>query len=383
VRDGQRHFLTGPLPVYTKPQKRHRDPVSHELMRAKVVKVRKRGYVSPGVVTSGTHYFSVPKGLDDIRMVYNGTSCGLNDVLWAPRFGLPTVKQTLRALLTGYLQCDLDVGEQFPIFFLHEELRQYSGVDVREVRSSNPADVQWEEGRGPGPWERWERNWMGLRDSPYRSLQWQVRLMYEVYGDRKDRTNPYHWTRVEFNLPGSKGYRSDLPWVMKLREDGHLAAVRLCGRWSDHRILSGPHLESGEGLRIWLFKERDPGRVQEANVAHGVPWSLGWHCDPHRLRASGWDGVTREVGQDKVPAGGVEGDGDKGSPALTADARDQRFLHVCRAYLHLVESLHERNAPHSRQLATGTGGGRFQNDTKRNPKSGKQSLGPDWAAVQA
>ena len=103
VRDGQRYFLTGPLPVYTKPQKRRRDPVSHELMRAKVVKVRKRGYVSPGVVTNGTHYFSVPKGLDDIRMVYNGTSCGLNDVLWAPRFGLPTVKQTLRALLAGYL----------------------------------------------------------------------------------------------------------------------------------------------------------------------------------------------------------------------------------------------------------------------------------------
>ena len=64
---------------------------------------------------------------------------------------------------------------------------------------------------------------MGLRDSPYRSLQWQVRLNYEVYGDRKDQTNPYHWARVEFNLPGSKGYRSDLPWIMKLREDGHLA----------------------------------------------------------------------------------------------------------------------------------------------------------------
>ncbi len=27
-----------------------------------------------------------------------------------------------------------------------------------------------------------------------------------------------------FNLPGSKGYRLDLPWVMKLRKDGHLVA---------------------------------------------------------------------------------------------------------------------------------------------------------------
>ena len=224
IRDGQRHFLTGPLPVFLKTQKRHKDPASHELMRRKVVQVRRRGYVSAGPVVSGTHYFSVPKGLDDIRMVYNGTSCGLNDVLWAPRFGLPMVKQTLRALLPGYLQCDLDVGEQFPNYYLHEELRQYSGVDVREVRSLDPADAAWEAERGPGPWERWERNWMGLRDSPYRSLQWQVRLKFEVYGDRRNTDNPFHWDRVDFNLPGSKGYRSDLPWVMKIRSDGHLAS---------------------------------------------------------------------------------------------------------------------------------------------------------------
>jgi len=159
-------------------------------------------------------------------MVYNGTSCGLNVFLWAPRFGLPTVKQTLRALLAGYCQCDLDVGEQFLNFPLHTDLREYSGVDVRVrgVRLLNQGDQEWEDERGPSPWERWERNWMGLRDSPYRSLQWQVRLKLEVYGDRKALGNPYHWDRVEFNLPGSKGYRSDLPWVMKIRADGHLAA---------------------------------------------------------------------------------------------------------------------------------------------------------------
>ena len=65
---------------------------------------------------------------------------------------------------------------------------------------------------------------MGLRDSPYRSLQWQTRLKFEVYGNRKLLSNPFYWERVEFNLPRSRGYRSDLPWVMKIREDGHLAA---------------------------------------------------------------------------------------------------------------------------------------------------------------
>ena len=111
VQDGQWHFLTGPLPVFLKAQKRHMDVASHELMRKKVVQVRKCGFVSAGPVISGTHYFLVPKGLDNIRMVYNGTSCGLNDVLWASCFGLPAVKQTLRALLPGYLQCNLGIGE--------------------------------------------------------------------------------------------------------------------------------------------------------------------------------------------------------------------------------------------------------------------------------
>ena len=103
VQDSQRHFLTGHLPVFLKYQKRHRDVALHELMHKKVVLVRKWGYISSGPVISGTHYFFVPKGLDDIRMVYNGTNCGLNYVLWAPRFDFPTVKQTLRALLPGYM----------------------------------------------------------------------------------------------------------------------------------------------------------------------------------------------------------------------------------------------------------------------------------------
>jgi len=65
---------------------------------------------------------------------------------------------------------------------------------------------------------------MGLRNSPYRSLQWQVRLKLEVYGDRRALSNTFHWDHVELNLPGSCGYRADLPWVMKIRADGFLAA---------------------------------------------------------------------------------------------------------------------------------------------------------------
>ena len=45
----------------------------------------------------------------------------------------------------------------------------------------------------------------------------------KAYGDKTDIANPFHWVTVRLNLPGRKGYRSDLPWVMKIRWDGHLS----------------------------------------------------------------------------------------------------------------------------------------------------------------
>jgi len=99
-------------------------------MKTKLDTVRSRLYIEPGEVTSLTHYFPVLKGEADIRMVYNGTSSGLDDVLWAAHFGLPVVQYTLRSLLKGYFQYDMDVGEMFLNFLLNESLRPYAGVDV-------------------------------------------------------------------------------------------------------------------------------------------------------------------------------------------------------------------------------------------------------------
>jgi len=120
VWDGQPHFMIGALKEpFMRRQAKAKDSLKHELMRAKVVQVRQRGYNEPGDVTSGTHYFCVDMGTSDIRMVYNGTSCGLNACLHAPHYGLLLVKHTLCALMTGYYQCNLDVGEQFLNFKLH------------------------------------------------------------------------------------------------------------------------------------------------------------------------------------------------------------------------------------------------------------------------
>ena len=106
-------------------------------------------------------------------MVYNGIGSGLNEAVWAPHFGLPYVSHTARSLMPGYYQCDMGISEMFLNFLLHEELQQLSGVDISHVRSPNPKHTEWERSR-KGKWERWTRNWMGLTDSPYRSIQWMI-----------------------------------------------------------------------------------------------------------------------------------------------------------------------------------------------------------------
>ena len=137
------------------------------------MQVQKRNYIEPGKVKSLLHYFCVPKGLSYIIMVYNGTGCVLNKAVWASYFGLPTVRQTLRSLLPGYQQCDMDVGAMLFNFLFHEELKQLSGVEVTNVRSEEGPDTNWEAQR-PQNGERWCWNWMGLRDSPYQSIQHMI-----------------------------------------------------------------------------------------------------------------------------------------------------------------------------------------------------------------
>ena len=183
--------------------------------------MRKREYINVGHVISITLMFAVAKGAHDIRMVYNGTSSGLNDALWAPHFGLPLLDHTLRSLLPGYHQADLDVAEMFLCFNLHPDMRPYAGVDVTHVQNHPKNREDWEQHR-KRIWECWWRNFMGMRDSPYRSIQLMLVAKFLAYGDRLDSNNPFQWDRIELNLPGSETYDPSLPWVMKIRRDGKL-----------------------------------------------------------------------------------------------------------------------------------------------------------------
>jgi hypothetical protein len=142
---------------FMRKQAKARDPLKHELMWVKAVQVRQRGYIKPGEVVSGTHYFCMDKVTSDIRMVYNGTSCSVNTCLYTPHYGLLSVKHTLQALQEEYYQCSLDVREQFLNYKLHVRMRQLLEVDTHKVQSWDPVNGPWEATR-VGSWERWECN---------------------------------------------------------------------------------------------------------------------------------------------------------------------------------------------------------------------------------
>lgn len=101
-------------------------------MQEKLQLVRDRRYVVGGSVESLTSFFAVPKGDDDIRMVYDGTKSGLNASIWVPRFPLPTVNTMLRAVTFGTVMSDFDIGDCFLNFILHETLQALCGIDLTE-----------------------------------------------------------------------------------------------------------------------------------------------------------------------------------------------------------------------------------------------------------
>ena len=67
----------------------------------KVAKLINIYYLEDGFVKSLTGYFAVPKGEQDISVVYNASKSMLNDALWAPNCGLPIIKNVMRNYYCG------------------------------------------------------------------------------------------------------------------------------------------------------------------------------------------------------------------------------------------------------------------------------------------
>jgi hypothetical protein len=219
IAHGLKLWLKGTLEPWTRAQKRTKNKENCEKVMAKLLDIQKKGYIEPGVIESLISYFDVPKGESDIRMVYDGTASGLNDVLFAPWFPLPTVNTMLRSMEPGYFMSDNDVGEMFLNFILHEDVRRLCGIDLtpyfeKEAKAAGVSKV----------WERWNRCAMGLRTSPYQAVQAIMRAHEVIIGNRHSASNVFRWEHVRLNLPGSSDYDPSKPWVCKIRSDGKVAA---------------------------------------------------------------------------------------------------------------------------------------------------------------
>ena len=269
MRDGIRLWMTEHLTPYTKAQAKPLTMDEWEKVRLKLMNIRERGYVQPGVVDSLTSFFAVPKGDSDIRMVYDGTISGLNDSLWAPWFPLPTVESLMRALEPGSYMADADVGEMFLNFMLHDEVRKLCGVDFTLYF---PDEVHPESKK---LWERWSRCAMGLRTSPYQAIQGMLWAKELIMGDRLDAENIFRWDRLELNLPGMIDYDPSKAWVCKVRKDGTVACdvfiyvddARYCGPTETEcwkATQRGATILAKLGLQNAPRKTRPPGMTNGA-----------------------------------------------------------------------------------------------------------------------
>ena len=188
ARDGVPILVIGKLPRYKTSQRWPKDAEQRKAMEAKWLKVINRGYVRTGGVISLTGSFAVPKGADDIRMVYDASKCGLNESLWSPNFWLPTIDTSLRHATKNSWFGDIDLSKQFLNFALDPKIRPYAGIDVTALRDQLPlgtlSDSQM---RSKGRiFLRWTRTLMGLKSSPYNANKLMAWLCDIVRGNPAD-----------------------------------------------------------------------------------------------------------------------------------------------------------------------------------------------------
>jgi hypothetical protein len=146
-------------------------------------------------------------------MVYDGTVSGLNESIWVPRFVLPTIETHLQGVDKHTFVSDVDVGDCFLNFVLHQELQELAGVDLTHYFGEE----------GKPLWEAWKRAAMGVKSSPYQAVSALMVADEVIRGDHKDIANVFEWVRIRLNLPGDRDYDSSLPWVSKVKADGRIA----------------------------------------------------------------------------------------------------------------------------------------------------------------
>ena len=292
ARDGMEIYVSGNLPSSQAKPARCASLPHLKLMASKVESMLKRGYLEEGFVRSNVHYFSVPKGEDDIRVVFDGTSSGLNNSLWAPNFYLPSSQSALLLLTFSSWMADVDFGEMFHNFFVAPKIRKYSGIDITPLVLHVKHPLKRDK-RGSCV-VRWTRLFMGMRPSPFNSVRYYYLGEEFVRGDPSLSSNPMRYDSVRLNLPCMPDYNPELPKVMKWNKEALDGKGGVAGdviTFVDDGRLTGYSKENCREVH-----RRFASRVQ----------FLGMQDAPRKFRppsqdkAGAWTGTIFRIGQESI-----------------------------------------------------------------------------------
>jgi len=278
IRDGLKPWFKAKPADVTVPQRGEVDPVIRNQVTQKLTKVLSKGYLGVGHVRALTSFFTVPKGDKDVRIVYNGTKSGLNDCLWAPWFCLPTVEQHLRAVEPGTYLADVDIGEQFHNFIMHQPLQPYAGVDLTPFFPDSFGVRATGKRTKRTFWVRWTRCGMGFKISPYNAGQAMLFAEELIRGDPADTTNLFHFDQVVLNIPGQENYQPSLPWLYKFRSADQRLACDFFVYVDDVRSTGSTYEECWAATRAVASKYnylglQDAARKRRAPSVTAGPWA--------------------------------------------------------------------------------------------------------------
>jgi hypothetical protein len=132
AHDGVPIWFEWPGPTTREAQPIISDPDLRAKAKEKITKVVRRRYLSTTCINiiSLIKYFAVPKGKDDVRLVYDTTANKLNECVWVPSFWLSTIDSLVRALNKDSWMTDRDVGDMFLNYQLHGTVVPYTSVDL-------------------------------------------------------------------------------------------------------------------------------------------------------------------------------------------------------------------------------------------------------------
>ena len=225
AKDGVPVFFEKEGPTTMRGQPPVEDKNAKAVLRSKVSKVIKRGYLfGSGIrLKSLIRYFAVPKTGDDYRIVYDATANKLNDAVWAPSFWLPTVDTLVRYVDADSWMMDRDIGDMFLNFPLDKRVWPYTGLNLENLFDGTEEEDDAVLKMAGSQWVHWGRCLMGFKPSPYNAIKTAMVVEEVAKGDRHCERNPFQWNHIRLNLPGKVDYDPSLSWISKMRNDGVIA----------------------------------------------------------------------------------------------------------------------------------------------------------------